>query len=450
MGWGSFLTSVADAASGAAKATARVIADSATAAAEHWIDEKVAQYNTAKTVATLTYKAGVVAKDYAVQQAVAGYDYTKQKVVEGAIATKDAAIAVKDAALAGAGIAVGSVERVAIEARYLEALGPSEVARRAFESMKSALGAGDAGCATQPCPRKVAECAKLQDAYEKAILAKHAYQTKRKKSDNGTDADTDADNAGYHRLNADNAADLAELKKFLATNDPKTLLEDKNTDFSATVFRRMKNGKPEYVVSYRGTQGELTGPNWRENGKQATGQINPTSTDSSYVKAMNLAYMAQAGAKQQGATLSFVGHSLGGGMASAAAVATGLPANTYNAAGLHANTTPHGYPDPPADVEAYYTPTDFLSATQDHRKIMLGGAIIGAGALNPAAGQALGAVVVANELGDTPLAPRAYGNRRIVPFPPKRGLTPIGLTEGHDMPLVIEGIEAEQDARGCK
>ena len=39
-----------------------------------------------------------------------------------------------------------------------------------------------------------------------------------------------------------------------------------------------------------------------------------------------------------GYTLTFTGHSLGGSLANANALATGLPATIYNPAGLHDNT----------------------------------------------------------------------------------------------------------------
>ena len=52
-------------------------------------------------------------------------------------------------------------------------------------------------------------------------------------------------------------------------------------------------------------------------------------------------------------------------MASAAAVASGQPAYTFNAAGLHEDTMEGGNTD--ADVQAYYLRTDPLNAAQDHR-----------------------------------------------------------------------------------
>ena len=44
-------------------------------------------------------------------------------------------------------------------------------------------------------------------------------------------------------------------------------------------------------------------------------------------------------AQQEGMTLHIVGHSLGGGMATAAALHTGVPATTFNAAGVNWLTT---------------------------------------------------------------------------------------------------------------
>jgi RHS repeat-associated protein len=58
----------------------------------------------------------------------------------------------------------------------------------------------------------------------------------------------------------------------------------------------------------------------------------------------------------------FVGHSLGGGLASAAAAVTGLSAVTFNAAGLNSRYFAAGVD---ARIKAYYTRSDILSFLQD-------------------------------------------------------------------------------------
>lgn len=58
----------------------------------------------------------------------------------------------------------------------------------------------------------------------------------------------------------------------------------------------------------------------------------------------------------------FTGHSLGGGLASAAAYATGANAMTMNAAGLHSRYRNAGFKP---SINAYYSHTDILSLLQD-------------------------------------------------------------------------------------
>jgi RHS repeat-associated protein len=56
---------------------------------------------------------------------------------------------------------------------------------------------------------------------------------------------------------------------------------------------------------------------------------------SQYNQALDVAKKISANAKEQGFTVSFTGHSLGGGLASLGSFATGENANTFNAAGIH-------------------------------------------------------------------------------------------------------------------
>ncbi|MFH8654661.1 hypothetical protein ACH37Y_18325 [Sphingomonas paucimobilis] len=57
----------------------------------------------------------------------------------------------------------------------------------------------------------------------------------------------------------------------------------------------------------------------------------------------------------------FVGHSLGGGMASAAARASGLPATTFNAAGLRSDTVARPLP---SEIDGVYVKGEALRASQ--------------------------------------------------------------------------------------
>lgn len=81
----------------------------------------------------------------------------------------------------------------------------------------------------------------------------------------------------------------------------------------------------------------------------------------------------------------FTGHSLGGGLASAASVVANLPAITFNAAGLHRNTLDNAPIDVRAEaflryalekngngkISAYYMDYDMLSNLQDWASLLL-------------------------------------------------------------------------------
>ncbi len=148
--------------------------------------------------------------------------------------------------------------------------------------------------------------------------------------------------------------------------------------------------------------------------------------------------------------VSFTGHSLGGGMASAAGVATGKPTTTFNAAGLSQQTA--GYPASPAPVDAYYVPGDALSGLQDNRQAVLSGAAGGAAAASPVVGGALGGFIVGREASGRPLLPQAYGTRHALPVVPPPGagfVTRHNPISKHGMDWVIRGIEEQQKQLGC-
>ncbi len=143
-----------------------------------------------------------------------------------------------------------------------------------------------------------------------------------------------------------------------------------------------------YVMAFAGTEfplpDEAGGPatDMIENLKQAIGWL-----DGQYKDVMKLAYdltredqMRQIFARN---SFMFVGHSLGGGLASAAYLATGYKADTFNAAGIDKDILYVGLPNPlvtrseryhgsigrfnnPIGVDAYYLEYDVLSWAQDH------------------------------------------------------------------------------------
>lgn len=105
--------------------------------------------------------------------------------------------------------------------------------------------------------------------------------------------------------------------------DP-TLLENKSSGFLAAMYG---DGHGHYVLAYSGTDEPK---DWLTNFGQGLG-----FETSQYNQAMALAMQAKVA---YGDGLVLTGHSLGGGLAAAAAVATDTPAITFNAAGVHNRT----------------------------------------------------------------------------------------------------------------
>ena len=107
-------------------------------------------------------------------------------------------------------------------------------------------------------------------------------------------------------------------------------LHDPTTGFDAAIYQ---NAQGQYVVAYRGTD------NW------SPGAGGDLTTNAGQGAGLETEQYQQAVALAQNAekifgkgNVVFTGHSLGGGLASAAMLATGAPGVTFNAAGLSDNT----------------------------------------------------------------------------------------------------------------
>ena len=140
-----------------------------------------------------------------------------------------------------------------------------------------------------------------------------------------------------------------------------------------------------------------------------------------------------------GTKAHLTGHSLGGGLASAASRTSGLPATTFNAAGLHPKTVErYGgtlHLPPTENIQAFRINGDILTSLQEHS---WGSTLAGAG-LGSLVGGGKGAAIGA--LGSNALAmlmPDAVGTPYRLPG---RGTNPI---ERHSMVQVIEGLEAQK------
>ena len=125
---------------------------------------------------------------------------------------------------------------------------------------------------------------------------------------------------------------------------------------SAIFVRKDKTGtEREYAYVIAGTN-PLSYRDWRTNFQQRFGET------CQYDHATENAHKIQRVAKLP---VTFVGHSLGGGLASAAALYTGCSAVTFNAAGLSNPTKDHyGLNNNNASINAYIVKGDAVDALQ--------------------------------------------------------------------------------------
>ena len=152
---------------------------------------------------------------------------------------------------------------------------------------------------------------------------------------------------------------------------------------------------------------------------------------------------------KSGGQVSFTGHSLGGGLASAAAVSTGQPATTFNAAGLSHSTVSE---PKPAAVDAYYVDGDVLSGAQDNRGAVIGGvagALSATGPVGEAVGGAAAGYAAYREAKGAPLMPSAYGTRHRLPAVTPPGQSLFSRAIKHGMPWVESGLKQQRKDLGC-
>lgn len=224
--------------------------------------------------------------------------------------------------------------------------------------------------------------------------------------------------------------DLIDLKsvKGLAEED----FFDNKTGFGSALFKSSING--ETMLTYRGTNNAVTGvKDWATNGSQGIGL-----ETAQYNQAMFLAKQVKDVMSKSSPII--VGHSLGGGLASAAVSATKLPGYTFNAAGLHANTVAKGadMATTNALIKTQAVDGEILTMVQTYGKAAIPGLLSGAGALvGGGVGAAIGGVVSVAALLSGGL-PKAAGE--MMPLPASGG-SPLAR---HGMDQVIAGIEKEK------
>jgi len=136
-------------------------------------------------------------------------------------------------------------------------------------------------------------------------------------------------------------------------------LSESSTGFHAELFYNEMTG--EYTLGFAGSGMQLA--DWIGNGLQATGnEFSQQKLSNEIIKAINKLPKDQS--------LSIVGHSLGGALASYVGLATGRPTYTYNAEGvsdkiLAANGLLEKKNNRDYQITAYYNEADILSRSQD-------------------------------------------------------------------------------------
>ena len=210
---------------------------------------------------------------------------------------------------------------------------------------------------------------------------------------------------GYEKL------DEEEMRK-LGITDSKEI-DDPHTGFKADIYKD-KNG--DYVLVYRGTYSDPDHPendlihDWSkewtdDNMRQGLGM-----GSEQYKKSIKLAKKVNRN-KPKGKQLTIAGHSLGGGLATAAGAATGSKTYAFCPAGVHPNTYKmYGVKNPnTSKVHTYYSNQDFLNMASNNLSLM----------------------------------PKAAGERIML-----NTLDSFDFTKGHDLPLLFKAIQAEEAELG--
>lgn len=184
--------------------------------------------------------------------------------------------------------------------------------------------------------------------------------------------------AGWTRASLDSAA-LRAAGIEMSDAEIRTRLQPPDSGFRAEIYVPDKsmfgeNAKP--VLVFKGSTGEIVDPGApngrRESGGEDflnNGQQGIGMRSDYYDRAMQLGALLN---QKTGGNFEIAGHSLGGGMASAASAVTGVRATTFNAAGLHPDTASryakdNGLPtfNPQHTVHTYQTSGEVLNDVQN-------------------------------------------------------------------------------------
>jgi hypothetical protein len=228
--------------------------------------------------------------------------------------------------------------------------------------------------------------------------------------------------AGFHVASADELKDLGLT--------PTMLEQPGASSFRARVYATADGqGGTRYVVAFRGSQ---TGEDWKNNALQGVGLDAP-----SYDKALQIGRQLA----RSGEEVTLTGHSLGGGLASAASIASGRQADTFNAAGLSGRTIAEARGIAAqngrgaAAVQAFHVPGEALTLVQNGGD-RAAGSILGTVLFGPVGG-AIGGIGAD--------APPAYGTQHTLPDVRPEGksfLDGLNPIDRHGIDWVLAGAAA--------
>lgn len=174
-------------------------------------------------------------------------------------------------------------------------------------------------------------------------------------------------------------AELAELG--LEPSD----LSQEGSDFRAKVYApdpAIYGDSMKPTVVFKGSS---TGEDWKNNFQQGLGIHSDY-----YENAVGIGKAVDA----SGADVEFAGHSLGGGLASAASSASGSSATTFNAAGLNSSTvSKYGGTPQDAQINAYQVEGEILTGLQENSWKGLGVAAALGGLLGGVKGAVVGGLL---------------------------------------------------------
>ncbi len=203
-----------------------------------------------------------------------------------------------------------------------------------------------------------------------------------------------------------------------------------------------KDGK--YVLSIKGTESK---EDWIHNGIQGLGL-----EDEYYKHSIELAKKLKK-KKKIADNLEITGHSLGGGLATAAGVATGMKTTVFNPAGVHPNTF-KDYDVENADIDVYQLEGEILTTLQENREAIVPRITTTVGSLGGPKG-AGGGYLLGRKLLKDGAMPAATGHIHKLPasekgvhhqwkLAEKLGYNPAEGVEMHSMDSVLHSVQDRQ------